>query len=198
MSFLIFVAQRYLFARFQVYPYCANIFLVKRRDTDSDCSVGTLNVHAVVTFVCSILTLVMWPLTSSITTTIAFSVVFGIFSGAVIGLPPASMAEILGKEDPQRQKKLGHWVGMMYCGASPFALTGPVIAGYLVSKYNKDWKTIQLWSGACLLCSSFFMMAARWAVHKRHVAHMLDIEALPTPSSRSQRTVSAIIDDEKD
>jgi len=119
---------------------------------------GALNVHAVVTFVASILILVAWTFTTTVSEAIGFVVVFGIFSGAVIGLPPASVAYILGP-DPEAQAKLGQWTGMMYTSAAIFALTGPVIAGYLIS-YYETYLTVQLWSGTCLLLSSVCMGVA--------------------------------------
>lgn len=57
------------------------------------------------------------------------------------------------------------FAGMMYTTAAPFALTGPVIAGYLIDAY-KTHITVQMWSGACLLISSFCMFMAI-LYHKR-------------------------------
>lgn len=117
-----------------------------------------LRVHAIVTFVSALLLLILWPLASNPASAIAFVVVFGAFSGAVIGLPAAAMAEILG-EDEKAQAKLGHWVGMMYCFAGLPALVGPLIAGYLISRYD-TFITVQCWSGSCFLISAGFMVAA--------------------------------------
>lgn len=119
---------------------------------------GALNVHAAVTTVCALLTLILWPLTKHLATAIAFVLIFGIFSGSVIGLPPACVAAILGP-DPKEQGKLGQWTGMMYSTAACFALTGPVIAGHLVSQYD-TYLTVQLWSGVNLLLSASCMIMA--------------------------------------
>lgn len=119
---------------------------------------GALNVHAVVTFIASLLVLINWTLANTVGKAFSFVTLFGIFSGAVIGLPPASVAYILGK-DPEAQAKLGQWTGMMYSLSSFFALTGPVIAGYLISAFD-SWLTVQMWSGACLVISSFCMLMA--------------------------------------
>jgi len=120
---------------------------------------GALNVHAFVTLVSSLLVLTLWTLASSVPAAIAFVVIFGVFSGAVIGLPPASMAYLLGP-DPHAQARLGQWTGMMYSAAGIFALTGPVIAGHLISAYGKNFLTVQCWSGACMLLSSACMGVA--------------------------------------
>lgn len=128
---------------------------------------GPLNMHIVSQLICSTLTLVLWTLAGSETDAIAFCVVFGIFSGMVIGLPPASVANILDctyatpETTPLAKKKLGHWVGMMYSFASIPALLGPVIAGHLITEYN-TYITVQMWSGVNLLLSFVCMMVARW------------------------------------
>ena len=125
---------------------------------------GALNVHAVVTFAASLLVLLLWTMAKTVPTAIAFVVMFGIFSGAVIGLPPASVAYILGP-DPIAQSRLGQWTGQMYSTAAPFALTGPVIAGHLISRYGGNYLTVQCWSGVCLFLSASCMAAAvytRW------------------------------------
>lgn len=119
---------------------------------------GALNVHVVVTFIASLLVLVGWTLSNTVPAAIAFVVLFGIFSGAVIGLPPASVAYVLGPY-PEAQAKLGQWTGMMYSLSAVAALTGPVIAGYLISEYE-SYLTVQLWSGTCLMLSAICMAIA--------------------------------------
>ncbi|KAI7219170.1 MFS general substrate transporter [Hortaea werneckii] len=126
---------------------------------------GALNVHAVVTFVASMLCLVLWTLAKTVPAAIAFVVTFGVFSGAVIGLPPASMAYLLGP-NPEAQARLGQWTGMMYSAAGIFALTGPLIAGHLISAYGNNFLTVQLWSGACMMLSAGCMAIA--IIYRHH------------------------------
>ncbi|KAI7085089.1 MFS general substrate transporter [Hortaea werneckii] len=126
---------------------------------------GALNVHAVVTFVASMLCLVLWTLAKTVPAAIAFVVTFGVFSGAVIGLPPASMAYLLGP-NPEAQARLGQWTGMMYSAAGIFALTGPLIAGHLISAYGNNFLTVQLWSGACMMLSAGCMAVA--IIYRHH------------------------------
>ncbi|CAK1359465.1 hypothetical protein CB0940_05667 [Cercospora beticola] len=114
--------------------------------------IGALNVHCIVTLVSSLLTLILWTLASGFPSALAFVIFFGAFSGAVIGLPPASVAYILGPT-PEAQAKLGQWTGMMYtCAAIP-ALIGPVIAGHMITEYS-TYLTVQMWAGVCLLLSA--------------------------------------------
>jgi MFS family permease len=125
---------------------------------------GALIVHGSVMLIASLLVLILWSLSHTLMAAIGFVVVFGIFSGAVIGLPPASVAYILGP-DPQRQKKLGQWTGMMYCCSAIFALCGPIIAGHMISEFN-TFLTVQLWSGACLFLSSLCIFSALYCRNK--------------------------------
>lgn len=129
--------------------------------------VGALNMHASAQITCSLLVLVMWPLCRSEGAGIAFCVVFGLFSGTVIGCPPASISNILNCTyiDPSSshlaKKKLGHWTGMMYSFAAIPALAGPLVAGHLITTY-KTYITLQMWSGFNLFISFLCMCAARW------------------------------------
>ncbi|KAK8197009.1 major facilitator superfamily domain-containing protein [Phyllosticta capitalensis] len=122
--------------------------------------VGGVQVHTVVASVCSLLVLILWTLTTTFAGAMGFITFFGIFSGALIGLPPASMAYILGKA-PARQAKLGQWTGMMYTAAAIPSLIGPIIAGHLVSEFE-DYITVQMWSGTCLALAAICMGVTWW------------------------------------
>ncbi|KEQ64126.1 MFS general substrate transporter [Aureobasidium melanogenum CBS 110374] len=119
---------------------------------------GALHVHMTVTIVSSILCLFLWTFANTLAPALVFAILFGAFSGSVIGLPTASMAEIL-KYQPGGQARLGHWTGMMYTASAPFALVGPVIAGHLVTEYQ-TYLGVQIWSGLCLLLSAICMAGA--------------------------------------
>jgi MCP family monocarboxylic acid transporter-like MFS transporter 10 len=130
---------------------------------------GALNMHSAAQITCTLLVLILWPLAGSESAAIAFCVVFGLFSGTVIGCPPASISNILNCTYTSSEtihlakKKLGHWTGMMYSFAAIPALTGPVIAGHLITTYN-NYLTLQMWSGFCLFLSFVCMVAARWCL----------------------------------
>lgn len=129
--------------------------------------VGALNMHIGSTITASLLVLLLWTLAGSETEAIAFCVVFGLFSGMVIGLPPASVGNILNctytssETKPLAKQKLGHWTGMMYFFAGVPALTGPLVAGHLITEY-KSYITVQMWSGTCLVLCFCCMLMARW------------------------------------
>ncbi|KAK6530353.1 hypothetical protein TWF694_003709 [Orbilia ellipsospora] len=117
---------------------------------------GALQVHFIVTLVSSFLCLFLWTFAKDLAATLAFVILFGAFSGSVIGLPPAAMAAVLG---PDRQERLGHWTGMMYTVSSVFALTGPVVAANLIVKHE-NYLTVQVWSGLCLFLSAVSICVA--------------------------------------
>lgn len=128
---------------------------------------GALNMHIVTQIVSSLLIYILWTLAGSTTAGVAFCVFFGMFSGSVIGLPPASIANILNctYTDPSNEhlahSKLGQWTGMMYSVAAIPALIGPLIAGHLVTEYS-TYITVQLWSAVSLTLSVVCMIVARW------------------------------------
>ncbi|KAF3226491.1 hypothetical protein TWF106_000233 [Orbilia oligospora] len=148
---------------------------------------GALNVHAGVTLVSSFLCLFLWTFASNLGSALAFVIIFGAFSGAVIGLPPASMAAILGPH-PTQQGKLGQWTGMMYTISSFFALTGPIISSHLVVKFDK-YLTVQLWSGLCLFLSACCMCVAI-IYHARDESFMRSRLLKLTPASTRSRSRS--------
>jgi len=118
-------------------------------------------------FISSIFVIFLWTFAPNVSAAIAFVVLFGVVSGAVIGLPPASVANVLGK-NKARQTKLGQWTGMMYTVAAPFALTGPVIAGHLITQY-KTYITVQLWSGGCLFVASICLLIGTYELRKEEL-----------------------------
>ncbi|ORY09748.1 major facilitator superfamily domain-containing protein [Clohesyomyces aquaticus] len=128
---------------------------------------GSLNMHICAQLISSILILVLWSLAGSTTAAIAFCIFFGMTSGAVIGLPPASVANILGCTyntlDTKHigHSKLGQWTGMMYSAAAIPSLVGPVVTGHLVTQYS-TYITVQCWAGASLFISALCMIFARW------------------------------------
>ncbi|KAK0260375.1 hypothetical protein B0A54_01879 [Friedmanniomyces endolithicus] len=119
-------------------------------------SYGALHVHGFVTAAASILLMTFWTTANTVGKAIGFVLIFGMFSGAVIGLPPASMAFIIGKTDKLAQARLGQRVGMMYSIASLPALVGPLIAGHLITQFG-TFLAVQLWSGGCLMASTACM-----------------------------------------
>lgn len=133
--------------------------------------------------------LLLWTLAGTAGAAIAFVVLFGAVSGAVIGLPAASVAHILGSKRSERAK-LGHWTGMMYTAASPFALAGPVIAGHLLRRYGKvdNFISVQLWSGFCLLLAASSMAVAIY-FHRREIGQEGSVRAALSSAATSRMSI---------
>lgn len=164
---------------------------------------GALNMHIVTQIICAILIFVLWTLASTTAAAIAFCVLFGIFSGTVIGLPPASMGNILNctYNTPSTKHighaKLGQWTGMMYSAAAIPSLVGPLLAGHLVSQY-RTYLTVQMWSAANLLLSAVCMVIARWYLPcydgESFRTKALSLFGKQTESSEKRRKESAATD----
>ncbi|GAB7337529.1 hypothetical protein MBLNU457_g2850t2 [Dothideomycetes sp. NU457] len=136
---------------------------------------GAVPVHTVVTTVCAVLLCVMWVMTRTFAVALAFVLVFGAFAGSLIGLPPASVASILGA-GKEKQAKLGQWVGLMYACAAVPELVGPVIGGHLITRYG--YLSLQLFCGVSFLVgASFLLLASVW--QKREAAEEKDVVAVP-------------------
>ncbi|KAL0259905.1 hypothetical protein SLS55_005646 [Diplodia seriata] len=159
---------------------------------------GAVRVHTVVTGISSLLLLILWTLAPNFDVAMVFIGLFGVFSGAVIGLPPASMANLLGK-DPHRQAKLGQWTGMMYTFAGIPSLIGPIIAGHLITEYD-TYITVQVWSGACLMVSTVCMGIAAMYKHREERSVMtsdqeegcrMQVSRTISTGNVSSRTVSS-------
>src|SRR6266480_4915290 len=71
---------------------------------------GALNVHAGVTFIASLLVLLLWTLANSTEAAVAFVAIFGTISGAVVSMPAASIAYILGPRRRDRSKLWPHGI----------------------------------------------------------------------------------------
>ena len=118
-------------------------------------ALGALQVHAAVSALAGLLCLALWTQAESFGPAIAFVVLFGAVSGAVIGLPPADVNRVLGEE---RQGRLGTWLGMVYFFAAVPQITGPVICGVLV---EHGYIAMESFIGAGLMiAAAFFVLAA--------------------------------------
>lgn len=131
----------------------------------------------------SLLVLILWTQAKTLGPALAFVIIFGAVSGAIIGMPPASVAWVLHQGRPDDSNRLGQWVGMMYSCSAAFALTGPVIAGHLITEYEDNYLTVQLWSGFCLFLGGVCMSMAFYTTN--HGKSSIDRWREKLPLSRS-------------
>jgi len=141
---------------------------------------GAVPVHTVVTTVCALLLCVLWVLTKTFASALAFVLVFGAFAGSLIGLPPASVASILG-HGKDKQAKLGQWVGLMYACAAVPELVGPVIGGHLITKYG--YLSLQLFCGVSFLAGAGCMSLA-WIWQRKDERQEAEALVEPAPLMR--------------
>ncbi|KAH7064677.1 MFS monocarboxylate transporter [Macrophomina phaseolina] len=87
-----------------------------------------------------------------------FTVVIGLTSSGVQGLFPS----VLSSLTPDL-KKTGTRMGMAFSIVSFAALTGPPLAGALISDNNGNYLHAQMWGGTVLVCGSLTLVAARIA-----------------------------------
>ncbi len=100
----------------------------------------------------------LWLPASSEAATIAFTVLFGLSSGAGVGLTPALCAGIAPLEE------LGIWTGTTFSIAAVAALTGSPIAGQLVSAANGDFTNAAIFGGVNCAVGTLLFFASRKAV----------------------------------
>lgn len=87
-----------------------------------------------------------------------FAVVIGLTSAGVQGLFPAVLTSLTPD-----LKKTGTRMGMAFSIVSFACLTGPPLAGALISDDNGSYLHAQMWAGTVLLCGSLTLVAARIA-----------------------------------
>ena len=86
---------------------------------------------------------------------ILFAVLFGIASGAGIGLTPVLVAQISPVKD------IGVRTGALYSVSAIAALTGSPIGGQIIVASNGSFRNCQIFAGVSTLIGAAFFIAAR-------------------------------------
>lgn len=110
--------------------------------------VGRFNVMIVVTFLSAVVVLALWLPGRGNGAFISFAVLFGITSGAGIGLGPVLIASI------SPMKELGFRMGTILAIAAVGTLTSPPIAGAIVASDSGSY------TWACVFSGISFILAA--------------------------------------
>ncbi|KAI0965692.1 MFS transporter, MCP family, solute carrier family 16, member 10 [Xylaria arbuscula] len=95
-----------------------------------------------------------WIVSDSLPAFIAFCVLYGYFSGALIALPPSIFPVLC--PDPGT---LGARMGLSWTSSAISFLVGAPVAGALINIQTADFIGAQIWSGATLLIGSLFLVA---------------------------------------
>jgi predicted MFS family arabinose efflux permease len=123
----------------------------------ADKRVGPLN--AIIPFAAiSCVLLYCWIAVSSVAGLWAFAVVYGMFAAGIQSLFPATLTSLT--DDP---KRAGVRMGMVFSVVSFAVLTGPPIAGALISKGEGRYVYAQIFAGSSLVAGFATLVAARVA-----------------------------------
>lgn len=121
----------------------------------ADKKAGRFNVMIVMSLVTTILILGMWIPATSNAAIIVFAVLFGIASGAGIGLTPALGAQV----SPIRE--IGVWQGTLFFLSSWAALTGSPIGGAILGDVHGNFRYPAVFAGVSTFIGFCFFTAAR-------------------------------------
>lgn len=117
---------------------------------------GRLNVMALTSFVCSVFTLGLWlPIQSNTPGIIAYTVLFGFWSGSAISLAPVCIAQISRTED------YGKRYGTTYSLVSIGALVAIPIAGAILKVQHGNYSGVILFCGLAYVVAFVLFVLAR-------------------------------------
>ncbi|KAL1874429.1 hypothetical protein VTK73DRAFT_306 [Phialemonium thermophilum] len=117
---------------------------------------GRFNVFVSACFISGILILAMWIPAHTNSVAIAFSVMFGVFSGAYISLMAALVAQISPLEE------VGYRNGLTFLFSSVGGLTTSPIAGAILQT-SGGWTGLKVFAGVFMLAGTTLILAARVA-----------------------------------
>ncbi|KAK5114712.1 hypothetical protein LTR62_002286 [Meristemomyces frigidus] len=130
---------------------------------------GALHIHIGVVATAVILVLGMWLVTATSACAEAYVVIYGAISGAVIGLPAATISHIIGNSNEVGQRKLGNWVGILYTIGSVPAMAGVLICGKLADAYMTTYTPVIVFCGVSYFLAACCMVIAAFKLGRRRV-----------------------------
>ena len=122
---------------------------------------GTINMFIIISFSAGVIAL-CWTAVTSASGLYAWSVFYGTAGGGIQSLFPAGLTSLTTD-----LKKTGVRMGMIFTIVSFATLTGPPIAGAIISSQGGRYIGAQVFAGATLLLGSGFLVAARAAKSRR-------------------------------
>ncbi|CAN8101004.1 unnamed protein product [Discula destructiva] len=118
--------------------------------------IGTYNMAIVFSTLSAFVVWVVWiPLQSSVVGIITFAVLYGIFSGAVIALTPALVAQISDVHE------IGVWTGTLYGMLGLFTLVSTLSAGAIVDDQGGAFLGLKIFCGTFIAVGASFLIFAR-------------------------------------
>ncbi|CAI9637454.1 unnamed protein product [Alternaria burnsii] len=118
--------------------------------------IGKYNVFTLAAFATGTSTLALWlPSGRNDTAHIAYSVLYGFFSGAYVSLIAGLVAQISPIE------QIGFRTGLVFFVNSIGALTTSPIAGAILDRENREWTGVKVFSGVLCIAGTAFVFGAR-------------------------------------
>ncbi|KAI1302458.1 MFS transporter, MCP family, solute carrier family 16, member 10 [Xylaria venustula] len=109
-----------------------------------------------------------WIASDSLPAFIAFCVLYGYFSGALIALPPSIFPVLC--PDPGT---LGSRMGLSWTSSAISFLVGAPVAGALINIQTADFIGAQIWSGATLLVGSLFLIVLWIMLYRKQKSFLI-------------------------
>ena len=123
----------------------------------SDRYFGPLNTIIPFSFITGLL-LFCWIAVTSRGGLIAFSIIYGLSAAGIQSLFPATLASLTTD-----MKKVGVRTGMVFSVVAFGVLTGPPLAGALITRDNGNYLYAQVFAGTVLAVGGIFLILARLA-----------------------------------
>ena len=118
--------------------------------------IGKYNVFTLAAFATGTSTLALWlPSGRNDAAHIAYSVLYGFFSGAYVSLIAGLVAQI------SPIKQIGFRTGLVFFVNSIGALTTSPIAGAILDRENGKWTGVKVFSGVLCIAGTAFVFGAR-------------------------------------
>ena len=133
----------------------------------ADRYIGPLNCLIPWVALCGIL-MYCWAVVNSVVGLYIFAVLFGLASAAAMGLFAGTVPSLT-----KDMSKIGTRVGMILTMISLGPLTGPSVAGALISRAGGRYLTAQVWAGSALLLGAAALIGARLVISSGKVRQKL-------------------------
>ncbi|GAB7355508.1 hypothetical protein MBLNU459_g5997t1 [Dothideomycetes sp. NU459] len=117
-------------------------------------TLGRFNTLTLASLICSILVF-CWLRITSLASIIVFSVLYGFFSGFIVALFPATLAQVA-----RHPSEIGSYLGMALGIYGIAGLTGTPITGAMISHYNGYDEAI-IFSGSVMIAGTVLVFIAR-------------------------------------
>ncbi|KAG7444069.1 MFS general substrate transporter [Guyanagaster necrorhizus] len=129
-------------------------------------TIGRFNILAPSAFLSGVLCLTLWILARTLSSVIAFSILYGFFSGSFISVITPCVAQI------SDVREIGTRIGVLYSVISFPSLIGGPTAGALLALEGGSYTGMIIFSGATTIAGSCFIIGAKLMIDSRILARV--------------------------